>query len=122
MTGRKVAQEVYLIVAIPTMFGNEGIASDAATCETVSLPYASSSEGDRMSQGGFRRPSDATRWLDGQSAAQYLSLRPDAFRRQVKAGKLPAPSYLLGPGNPRWDRAGLDAAIKADIEDRRIFG
>jgi predicted DNA-binding transcriptional regulator AlpA len=54
---------------------------------------------------------DAPRWLDPHAAAEYVGITSDAFRRRVKAGKLPAPSHALGPRNPRWDRAALDAAM-----------
>lgn len=51
------------------------------------------------------------RWLDTYAAAGHIGLSPDAFRRRVKAGTLPKPSEALGPRNPRWDRAALDAAM-----------
>lgn len=59
------------------------------------------------------RPPDPAkaRWLDAPTAARYLDLRETAFSRQVKAGKLPAPSYQLGTRTPRWDRLALDAAM-----------
>jgi predicted DNA-binding transcriptional regulator AlpA len=51
------------------------------------------------------------RWLDLASTARYLSVRPDALQRLVKAGRIPKPSYTLGPRSPRWDRSALDAAF-----------
>lgn len=51
------------------------------------------------------------RWLSSEAAAHYLGLRETAFRRKVKAGSLPAPSYLLGSRTPRWDREALDARL-----------
>jgi hypothetical protein len=54
---------------------------------------------------------DPQRWLGPHDAAAHLGLTFDGFRRRVKAGKLPAPSHALGPRNPRWDRAALDATM-----------
>ncbi len=51
------------------------------------------------------------RWLDAEAAADYLSLRVDAFTRAVGAGRAPAPSRHLGPRTPRWDRQELDAMM-----------
>lgn len=51
------------------------------------------------------------RWLSPHDAATHVGLTLDAFRRRVKARTLPAPSLALGPRNPRWDRAALDAAM-----------
>jgi hypothetical protein len=47
-----------------------------------------------------------------QAAAEYLSMQVDHLKRHVKSGKLPAPSFHLGPKTPRWDREALDAAIQ----------
>ena len=49
------------------------------------------------------------RWLDPSGAAAYLSVRADRLRALVQAGRLPPPSYALGPRQPRWDRLALDA-------------
>lgn len=57
---------------------------------------------------------DPSRWLDIESAASYLSLRPDTFQRKVKARQLPAPSKHLGERSPRWDRAALDAMMEGN--------
>jgi hypothetical protein len=51
------------------------------------------------------------RWLDLDSAARRINVRPDRMRRLVKAGVLPEPSYALGKRMPRWDRDLLDAAF-----------
>lgn len=55
---------------------------------------------------------EQTRWLDPEAAAQYICVRTDALRRLVKQGRIPAPSYALGPRSPRWDRLALDAAFE----------
>lgn len=52
------------------------------------------------------------RWLDTRADADYISVRPDALARLVKAGRVPAPSYPLGPRNPRWDRLLLDSRFE----------
>lgn len=52
------------------------------------------------------------RWLSAEGAARHLSVRVDAFLRMVRQGRVPAPSYALGPRTPRWDRQTLDAAIE----------
>lgn len=51
------------------------------------------------------------RWLDPDAAARYLSVRSNALSRLVRAGRIPAPDYTLGPRSPRWDRLALDAAF-----------
>jgi hypothetical protein len=55
---------------------------------------------------------EKTRWLSRRAAAEYLSMEVDHLKRHVKSGKLPAPSFHLGPKSPRWDREALDAAIQ----------
>ena len=52
---------------------------------------------------------ESPRWLDPEAAARYLSVRPDALPRLVRAGRIPPPSYALGERSPRWDRVALDA-------------
>ncbi len=37
------------------------------------------------------------RWLCPQGATTYLDVRIDALPRLVKAGRVPAPEYQLGP-------------------------
>ena len=49
------------------------------------------------------------RWLDADAAAAYICVRVDRLGRLVADGKIPAPSYHLGPRQPRWDRQALDA-------------
>lgn len=51
------------------------------------------------------------RWLDAEAAAHYLRIGVDGFRRRVREGRIPPPSRALGPRDPRWDRAALDAAM-----------
>jgi hypothetical protein len=52
------------------------------------------------------------RWLNPDSAAAYIGVRVERLRPLVKAGKLPAPSYHLGPNQPRFDRLALDRAFE----------
>lgn len=54
--------------------------------------------------------SDA-RWLSLAHAAEHLDLSVDAFRRLVRARKLPPPDRSLGQRMPRWDRDALDKAM-----------
>lgn len=62
-----------------------------------------------------RTESNGTRWLDREMVAEYISVRVDHLPRLQKAGKLPAPSYHLGPRSPRWDRAALDALFTGGV-------
>jgi hypothetical protein len=55
------------------------------------------------------------RWLSPESAADYLDVRVDALSRLVRAGRVPAPDYSLGPRSPRYDREALDKAMGADV-------
>ena len=57
---------------------------------------------------------EAPRWLDREALAVYVTVRVDYISRLVKAGKLPPPSYHLGPKSPRWDRAAVDALFEGD--------
>lgn len=52
---------------------------------------------------------DATQWLDRDALAGRIHVRAHLLQRLVKAGKLPAPSYHLGPRSPRWLAAEVDA-------------
>lgn len=52
------------------------------------------------------------RWLDREAVAAHVSVRVDYVSRLVKAGKLPRPSYHLGPNSPRWDREAVDACFE----------
>jgi predicted DNA-binding transcriptional regulator AlpA len=63
---------------------------------------------------GARLAYEKTRWLSRRAAAEYLSMEVDHLKRHVKSGKLPAPSFHLGPKSPRWDREALDAAFNRD--------
>jgi predicted DNA-binding transcriptional regulator AlpA len=58
---------------------------------------------------------DASRWLDREALAEYVSVRPAAVARLVKEGRLPAPSYQFGARRPRWDRAKVDAAFDGGL-------
>lgn len=53
----------------------------------------------------------ADRWLDREALAEHISVRVDELPRLLKAGKLPEPSYHLGPRSPRWWSATVDAAF-----------
>ena len=55
---------------------------------------------------------ETPRWLDREALATYVSVRVDYIPRLAKGGKLPAPSYHLGPKCPRWDRAAVDACFE----------
>jgi hypothetical protein len=59
--------------------------------------------------------SDEPRWLDTEATAKYLSVRPDALQRLVRQGRIPEPSYGLGPRRPRWDRCALDAIFDGGV-------
>lgn len=60
--------------------------------------------------------SDITpRWLNSKQAASYTGFsRTRQFLLAVKTGKLPQPTYPLGPRSPRWDRVALDAIFVVD--------
>lgn len=51
------------------------------------------------------------RWLDREAVARYISVRVDEIPRLLKTGRLPKPSYHLGPRSPRWDRGAVDQAF-----------
>jgi len=55
---------------------------------------------------------DMPRWLNPDSAAAYIGVRVERLRPLVKAGKLPPPSYHLGPNQPRFDRLALDRVFE----------
>jgi predicted DNA-binding transcriptional regulator AlpA len=48
------------------------------------------------------------RWLSRDLVADYLSIRVPEIPKLVKAGRLPQPTYHLGPRTPRWDRDAID--------------
>ena len=50
-------------------------------------------------------------WLSAEEAADHLSIRETAFRRGVKIGRFPPPSYNAGPRTPRWRLSWLDGAM-----------
>jgi len=60
-------------------------------------------------------PDDAPRWLDRDALARHISVRVDAVARFQRAGRLPPPSYHLGPRQPRWDRDKVDAALSGGV-------
>lgn len=49
------------------------------------------------------------RWLSSRDTADYICVRVGDLARLVKQGRIPAPSYAIGPRQPRWDRLVLDA-------------
>lgn len=51
----------------------------------------------------------AERWLDRDDVADFVGVPVHHVARLVKAGKLPAPSYHLGPRSPRWRLGAVDA-------------
>jgi hypothetical protein len=51
------------------------------------------------------------RWLDCEEVARYLSVRVDRVAALVRAGRIPEPTYHLGPRSPRWDRLALDSVL-----------
>lgn len=51
------------------------------------------------------------RWLNRRAAANYLSVQPNALKRLVREGRIPEPTYHLGPRSPRWDRVAIDEAF-----------
>ena len=55
------------------------------------------------------------RWLDRDALAAHISVRVDAIARLQRAGRLPVPSYHLGPRQPRWDRDKVDAALSGGV-------
>jgi hypothetical protein len=55
------------------------------------------------------------RWLDPDTAAAYIRVRVERLRPMVKAGKLPPPSYHLGPNQPRYDRLALDKVFEGEV-------
>ena len=58
---------------------------------------------------------DLPRWLDRDALAKHISVRVDAISRLRRAGRLPDPSYHLGPRQPRWDRDKVDAALSGGV-------
>ena len=58
------------------------------------------------------------RWLDRDALARHLCVRVDAIARLLKAGRLPLPSYHLGPRQPRWNADQVDAAMAGEVASR----
>ena len=61
---------------------------------------------------GARLAYEKTRWLSRRAAAEYLSMEVDHLKRHVKSGKLPRPSFHLGPEDAPLGPEALDAAIQ----------
>lgn len=55
------------------------------------------------------------RWLDRAALARHIGVRVDYLPRLSKGGKLPTPSYHLGPKSPRWDREAVDAMFAGTV-------
>lgn len=55
-----------------------------------------------------------TRWLDADAAADYLSLRPEAFLRRVRRGDIPAGSSALGGRSTRWSTSQLNDLMSGE--------
>jgi hypothetical protein len=51
------------------------------------------------------------RWLNPSQTAEYIGSRVDHLPRLLRTGKLPTPSYHLGPKSPRYDRLAIDEAF-----------
>lgn len=58
---------------------------------------------------------DEPRWLDRAALARHICVNPNAVARLLRDGRLPPPSYHLGPRNPRWDRGQVDAAFNGGL-------
>ena len=50
-------------------------------------------------------------WLDRRALAERLLISRDDIARLVKRGRLPVPSYHLGPRSPRWDAEAIDTMM-----------
>lgn len=61
---------------------------------------------------------EAPEWLDRRSLAAHISVGVDALRRLQRLGKLPRPSYHLGPNSPRWRRIEVDAMFTDRMPER----
>jgi len=59
-----------------------------------------------------------TRWLDRDGVADRLSVRVHEIPRLLRGGKLPEPSYHLGPRSPRWDCEAVDAMMAGTAPSR----
>lgn len=56
------------------------------------------------------------RWLTPDATADYIGAKVHELPRLRRAGKLPEPSYYLGPRKPRYDRIALDALFTKATE------
>lgn len=52
-----------------------------------------------------------TAWLDPAGVAARLSVKPRRLPALVKGGRLPRPSYHLGPRSPRWNADAIDSLM-----------
>jgi hypothetical protein len=60
------------------------------------------------------------RWMDAEATAKYISVRIDALPRLVRQGRIPRPTYDIGPRSPRWDRLALDATFEGGSTSTNI--
>ena len=74
-----------------------------------------------MSERLLTLPKTPSRWLDREALADHLSVRVDQIPRMMRAGKLPKPSHALGPRNPRWWQADVDAALALALRRPQAF-
>jgi hypothetical protein len=51
-------------------------------------------------------------WLDRDQLALYIGVRVDRIPKLLREGKLPTPSYHLGPKQPRYRREEVDALFE----------
>jgi hypothetical protein len=56
------------------------------------------------------------RWLSPKMLGCYLGRDPKTLLKLVRAGKLPKPTYQLGPKSPRYDRLAVDAMLTGQTE------
>ena len=48
------------------------------------------------------------RWLSPDQMARYIDSPVDKLPRLIKEGRIPKPTYTLGPRSPRFDRLEVD--------------
>ena len=60
-----------------------------------------------------------SRWLDAEAVAKILRVRVSQVPGMVGRGRIPRPSYHLGYGSPRWDRAVLEAGLRDAGSEKR---
>ena len=59
-------------------------------------------------------------FLTKQQVAELIHAHGKTVERAVKAGRLPAPTYQLGPRSPRWSKAEVIrvmTGIDKEVED-----